>query len=54
MKIKLLSTWSAFASDSETISGIKLASHQRAVWNAIRNPDIQVVFDTALTGDGKR
>ncbi|NJK52264.1 MAG: type I-D CRISPR-associated helicase Cas3' [Leptolyngbyaceae cyanobacterium SU_3_3] len=53
MKIKLLSTWSAFASDSETISGIKLASHQRAVWNAIRNPDIQVVFDTALTGDGK-
>jgi CRISPR-associated endonuclease/helicase Cas3 len=51
--IKLLSTWSEFASESEVAPGIKLATHQREVWDAICNPEIQVVFDTALTGDGK-
>ena len=53
MKIKLLSTWSKYASEPEMTSGIKLATHQREVWDAICNPEIQVVFDTALTGDGK-
>lgn len=53
MKIKLLSTWSEFAKETELLSGIRLATHQREVWDAIRDPEIQVVFDTALTGDGK-
>lgn len=53
MKIKLLSTWSAFTSESRLVSGIKLVSHQKAVWDAMKNPETQVVFDTALTGDGK-
>lgn len=53
MKIKLLSTWSELSPESTEISGIKLATHQQAVWDAIQNPEFQVVFDTALTGDGK-
>ena len=53
MQIKLLSTWSALDFGPEVISGIKLATHQQAVWDAIQNPEVQVVFNTALTGDGK-
>ena len=53
MKIKLLSTWSEFATESEVAPGIRLTTHQRDVWSAICNPEIQIVFDTALTGDGK-
>ena len=51
--ITLLSTWSKYALKSEAVPGIRLATHQREVWDAICNPEIQVVFDTALTGDGK-
>ncbi len=51
--IKLLSTWSEFASEPQVAPGIRLATHQREVLDAIRNPEIQVVFDTALTSDGK-
>jgi CRISPR-associated endonuclease/helicase Cas3 len=53
MMITLLSTWSEYALEPEVAPGIRLATHQREVWNAICNPEIQVVFDTALTGDGK-
>jgi CRISPR-associated endonuclease/helicase Cas3 len=53
LEITLLSTWSEYALEPESFPGIKLATHQRQVWNAIQDPEIQVVFDTALTGDGK-
>ncbi len=53
MRIKLLSTWSEYASEPEGVPGIRLVTHQQEVWNAICDPKIQVVFDTALTGDGK-
>ncbi|NUN64620.1 type I-D CRISPR-associated helicase Cas3' [Pseudanabaena biceps] len=53
MKIKLLSTWSKFSSESEISPNVRLVTHQREVWDAIIDPKIQVVFDTALTGDGK-
>ncbi|BAZ50214.1 DEAD/DEAH box helicase-like protein [Nostoc sp. NIES-4103] len=49
MKIKLLSTWSQYSQTS--VSHIQLVTHQQEVWDAIKN--YQVVFDTALTGDGK-
>jgi CRISPR-associated endonuclease/helicase Cas3 len=49
MKIKLLSTWSKYSQTS--VSHIQLVTHQQEVWDAIKN--YQVVFDTALTGDGK-
>ena len=53
MKIKLLSTWSEYASELELAPAIRLVTHQEEVWNAICEPETQVVFDTALTGDGK-
>lgn len=53
MEIKLLSTWSEYASEPEVAPGIKLVTHQQEVWDAICEPETQVVFDTALTGDGK-
>lgn len=49
MKIKLLSTWSKYSQIS--VNNIQLVTHQKEVWDAIKN--YQVVFDTALTGDGK-
>lgn len=49
MKIKLLSTWSKYSQTS--VSHIQLVTHQQEVWESIKN--YQVVFDTALTGDGK-
>jgi CRISPR-associated endonuclease/helicase Cas3 len=51
--ITLLSTWSELSVEPEIAPGIRLAIHQRKVWDAIYDPKIQVVFDTALTGDGK-
>ena len=53
MEIKLLSTWSKFSSESEISPNVRLVTHQREVWDAIIDPKIQVVLDTALTGDGK-
>jgi CRISPR-associated endonuclease/helicase Cas3 len=53
VNIKLLSTWSELVAENNSLLGIRLATHQQKVWDAIRKPDIQVVFDTALTGDGK-
>jgi CRISPR-associated endonuclease/helicase Cas3 len=53
LRIKLLSTWSEYDSGPEVFSNIKLATHQQKVWDAICDPRTQVVFDTALTGDGK-
>jgi len=49
MLIKLLSTWSKFSRNS--VSHIQLATHQQEVWDAIEN--YQIIFDTAMTGDGK-
>ncbi|TVQ18402.1 MAG: type I-D CRISPR-associated helicase Cas3', partial [Leptolyngbya sp. DLM2.Bin15] len=53
MRLKLLSTWSKYSSYSEINQGFQLVTHQQEVWDAIRDPKIHVVFDTALTGDGK-
>jgi CRISPR-associated endonuclease/helicase Cas3 len=33
--------------------GLRLASHQLRVYEALSDPDVDVVFDTAMTGDGK-
>jgi CRISPR-associated endonuclease/helicase Cas3 len=34
-------------------SNYKLRRHQALTWQAISNSDADVIFDTALTGDGK-
>ncbi len=56
MKLKLLETWSKHYMgelDFGLPEGWKLATHQKEVYDALHNPDIDVVFDTAMTGDGK-
>lgn len=50
MQIQLLPLFSRLV-DKTAISGISL--HQQATWNAIANPEVDVVINTALTGDGK-
>ena len=54
--IKVLPVYSRL-SQSQPIAGvpaeISLREHQVKTFNAIRDPDINVVFNTAMTGDGK-
>ena len=54
--IKVLPVYSRL-SQSESIAGIpteiSLREHQVKTYNAIRDPEIDVVFNTAMTGDGK-
>ncbi len=54
--IKVLPVYSRL-SQSEPIAGIptgiSLREHQVKTFDAIRSPDIDVVFNTAMTGDGK-
>ena len=54
--IKVLPVYSRL-SQSDTITdlpaGIALREHQVKTFEAIRDPDIDVVFNTAMTGDGK-
>ncbi|AFZ11794.1 CRISPR-associated helicase, Cas3 family [Crinalium epipsammum PCC 9333] len=51
--IKLLSTWSELLGEVDPVAKIQLVTHQKAVWDALRDPKVQIIFDTALTGDGK-
>ena len=53
MKIRLLSTWSESMKEVDLTTKLRLATHQKAVWDEIKNDNTQVIFDTALTGDGK-
>ena len=54
--IKVLPVYSRL-SQSDPIAdiptGLSLREHQVKTYNAIRDPDIDVVFNTAMTGDGK-
>ena len=54
--IKVLPVYSRL-SQSEPIAGVptevSLREHQVKTFDAIRNPDVDVVFNTAMTGDGK-
>ena len=54
--IKILPVYSRL-SQSDPIAGVpedlSLREHQVKTYNAIRDPDVDVVFNTAMTGDGK-
>ena len=39
--------------DRYQIGSTRLLKHQVATWDAINNPDVDVIFNTAMTGDGK-
>lgn len=56
MKLYLLEVWSRFAQASPPVdlpAGWRLTSHQQAAFEALNNPEMEVVFDLAMTGDGK-
>ncbi len=56
MKLNLLETWSKYHEGEvpfDLPEGWRLVTHQMEVYEALRDPDIDVVFDTAMTGDGK-
>jgi CRISPR-associated endonuclease/helicase Cas3 len=56
MKLNLLETWSKRHQDALPFilpDGWQLATHQWDVYQALNESDIDVVFDTAMTGDGK-
>lgn len=50
MQINLLPLYSRLA-DSTATSGVSL--HQKATWDALSDPDVDVVINTSVTGDGK-
>ncbi len=56
MNLTLLETWSkryTGANDFNLPEGWQLATHQQEVYDALHNPEVDIVFDTAMTGDGK-
>jgi CRISPR-associated endonuclease/helicase Cas3 len=56
VNLTLLTTWSKRFTgqlDFALPAGWQLATHQKEVYDALHDPDIDVVFDTAMTGDGK-
>jgi len=56
LRLRLLSTWSAYAKESGPLPDLdlRLVEHQQKVWQALTRTDgPTVVFDTAMTGDGK-
>lgn len=56
MNINLLPTWSERSDDPFAPAlpdGWQLVTHQMEVYKALQDPDVDAVFDTAMTGDGK-
>lgn len=55
MQIGLRETWSKWTDSPPTSlpQDWRLASHQHAVYQAWADKEVEVIFDTALTGDGK-
>ena len=54
--IKVLPVYSRLSESDSSVdipTGLSLREHQVKTFDAIRDPDIDVVFNTAMTGDGK-
>lgn len=50
--LRILPVYSAYHSQAQ-IGSVRLLRHQAATWDAFRDPAIEVVFNTAMTADGK-
>ena len=50
--LRILPVYSEYHSD-EHMSSMRLLKHQVETWQAFRDPDIDVLFNDAMTGDGK-
>jgi len=55
MRIELQETWSKLSEEAQLSlpEGWRLVTHQKAVYDALAAPEVDVIFDTAMTGDGK-
>ena len=54
LRLNIHPVYSEEHSDSKyQIGEVRLLRHQVATWEAIRDPDVDVIFNTAMTGDGK-
>ena len=54
LRLNIQAVYSEEHSDSEyQIGEVRLLKHQVATWEAIGDPDVDVIFNTAMTGDGK-
>ncbi len=56
LSLTLLEAWSKRYTGGLNFAlpeGWQLATHQKEVYDTLHEPDIDVVFDTAMTGDGK-
>jgi CRISPR-associated endonuclease/helicase Cas3 len=54
LRLRILSVYSEQHSDPNwTIGGVRLLKHQVETLEAFRDPNIDVIFNTAMTGDGK-
>src|SRR5260370_31210929 len=53
LRLSILPVYSEYHRPSYHIGSTQLLKHQVATWEAIRDPEIDVVFNTAMTGDGK-
>src|SRR2546421_12423526 len=54
LRLGILPVYSAEHPDPHYhIGSMQLLKHQVATWEAIGDPDVDVIFNTAMTGDGK-
>src|SRR5712692_6415768 len=53
LRLNIQPVYSEYYRPSYHIGSTQLLKHQVATWEAIRDPEIDVVFNTAMTGDGK-
>jgi CRISPR-associated endonuclease/helicase Cas3 len=54
LQLHILPVYSEECSDPQyQIGSVRLLKHQVATWEALQNPNIDVIFNTAMTGDGK-
>lgn len=51
--LRILPVYSEYYQPDYFIGSTQLLKHQVATWEAINDPNIDVVFNTAMTGDGK-
>jgi CRISPR-associated endonuclease/helicase Cas3 len=51
--LRILPVYSAYHQPDTRIGSMRLLKHQASTWEAFRNPDVDVIFNVAMTGDGK-
>src|SRR2546430_17251370 len=50
--LRILPVYSAYHPDAQ-IGSMRLLNHQVETWEAFRDPEIDIIFNVTMTGDGK-